>query len=287
MHIDPFRAVASDRLALAGLFILATIVLMAVFAPVLTFFSPDCYTGQIFSRPSLMHPLGTDSLGQDIWSRLLYGARTTLLVAAGVAVISITLSVLVGASAALIGGMYECIWMRIVDAMYSVPPIIVMILVAAYIRPSLLITILMISLLSWPGGARIIRSQVLSLKEREHVYASQTFGAGRRHIFKSHIAPELGPLLMAMTVQDARRAVFMEAGMSFLGVSDPMTISWGKMIHQALDFTYLEVWKWWLLPTGLALSLTLVALCFIGFSLEAAMDPRLVPGPLERSKKQC
>jgi len=287
MHIDPLRAIASDRLALTGLAILSAIVLMAVLAPVITFFPPDHYTGRIFSPPSLSHPLGTDSMGQDIWSRLLFGARTTFLVAASVAILSTTLSVLVGASAALMGGLYESFWMRVVDAMSSIPPIIIMILVAAYLRPNLLVMILLLSILSWPGGARIVRSQVLSLKERGHVYASRTFGASWGHILKTHIAPELGPLLTAMMIQDARRAVFMEAGMGFLGVSDPMIISWGKMIQQALDFTYLDVWKWWLLPTGLALSLTLVGLCFLGFSLEAAMDPRLMRRSVEGAGEQC
>ena len=95
------------------------------------------------------------------------------------------------------------------------------------------------------------------------------------HILKNHIIPDLSPIIASLMIQDARRAVFMEAGLAFLGVSDPMIISWGKMMQQALAFTYLDVWQWWLLPTGLALSLTLMGLSFLGFSLETAMDPRL------------
>ena len=197
-------------------------------------------------------------MGQDIWARLLYGARTSLLVAAAVALLSSALSVLVGASAALVGGLYERFCMRIVDAMISLPTIIVMILVAAYLRPSLPLLILLISAFSWPGGARIVRSQVLSLKERMHINAARTFGAGKRHIVSTHIIPDLSPIISALMMQDARRAVFMEAGLAFLGVSDPMVISWGKMMHQALAFTYLDVWQWWLVPTGLALSATLI-----------------------------
>jgi peptide/nickel transport system permease protein len=275
MHIDPLREISHDPLAKIGLFMLAIITLMAIFAPLLSNYSPHDYTGKIFSLPGRDHPLGTDSMGQDIWVRLLYGARTSLLVAGAVALLSTSLSVLVGATAALVGGLYERFCMRIVDAMISLPTIIVMILVAAYLRPSLPLLILLISAFSWPGGARIIRSQVLSLKERMHINAARTFGAGKRHIIISHIIPDLSPIISALMMQDARRAVFMEAGLAFLGVSDPMVISWGKMMNQALAFTYLDVWQWWLVPTGLALSATLVAISLLSFSLETAIDPRL------------
>ncbi|MDQ1261459.1 MAG: peptide/nickel transport system permease protein [Euryarchaeota archaeon] len=275
MHIDPLGAISEDPLAKTGLFMLAIITLLAIFAPLLSNYSPHDYTGKIFSPPDLDHPLGTDSMGQDIWVRLLYGARTSLLVAGAVALLSSSLSVLVGATAALAGGYYERFCMRIVDAMTSLPTVIVMILVAAYLRPSLLLLIVLISAFSWPGGARIVRSQVLSLKEKVHINASRTFGASKRHIIFTHITPELTPIISALMMQDARRAVFMEAGLAFLGVSDPMVISWGKMMHQALAFTYLDVWQWWLVPTGLALSATLIGISFLSFCLETAMDPRL------------
>lgn len=275
MHIDPLGAISEDPLAKTGLFMLAIITLLAIFAPLLSNYSPHDYTGKIFSPPDMDHPLGTDSMGQDIWVRLLYGARTSLLVAGAVALLSSSLSVLVGATAALAGGYYERFCMRIVDAMTSLPTVIVMILVAAYLRPSLLLLIVLISAFSWPGGARIVRSQVLSLKEKVHINASRTFGASKRHIIFTHITPELTPIISALMMQDARRAVFMEAGLAFLGVSDPMVISWGKMMHQALAFTYLDVWQWWLVPTGLALSATLIGISFLSFCLETAMDPRL------------
>jgi peptide/nickel transport system permease protein len=275
MHINPRHEICHDPMALLGIAMLAIILFMAIFAPLLTGYSPDDYTGQIFSPPSVDHLLGTDSMGQDIWARLLFGARTSLAVAAFAALLTSAFSVLIGASAALAGGLYERFWMRTVDALTSLPTIIVMILVAAYLRPSLPLLIMLISAFSWPGGARIIRSQVLSLKERTHIYAVRTFGAGKRHILQNHIIPDISPIIASLMIQDARMAVFMEAGLAFLGVSDPMLISWGKMMQQALVFTYLDVWQWWLVPTGLALSMTLMGLSFLGFSLETAMDPRL------------
>lgn len=275
MHIDIRHEIRHDRMALLGILVLALILFMAVFAPLLSPYSPTEYTGRIFNPPSMDHFFGTDSMGQDIWARLLFGARTSLLVAVSVALIASSLSVLIGASSALVGGLYERFWMRAVDVMISLPTIIVMILIAAYFRPSLPLLILLISVFSWPGGARIVRSQVLTLKERMHIYAARTFGADQRHILKNHIVPDISPIIASMMIQDARRAVFMEAGLAFLGVSDPQIISWGKMMHQALAFTYLDVWKWWLLPTGILLSLTLVSLSFLGVGLEAAVDPRL------------
>ncbi|MDD2835686.1 MAG: ABC transporter permease [Methanothrix sp.] len=278
MHTDPLAEISEDPLARIGLIMLAAIALMALFAPLLSDYSPHDYTGKIFSPPDLDHPLGTDSVGQDIWVRLLYGARTSLIVAGAVAILSSSLSVIIGATAALAGGYYERFCMRLVDAITSLPTIVVMILVAAYLRPSLALLIILISAFSWPVGARIVRSQVLSLKERVHINASRTFGAGKRHIIFTHIVPELSPIISSLMMQDARRAVFMEAGLAFLGVSDPMVISWGKMMHQALAFTYLDVWQWWLVPTGLALSATLIAISFLSISLETAMDPRLAKG---------
>lgn len=275
MHIDIRHEIRHDRMALLGILVLALILFMAVFAPLLSPYSPTEYTGRIFNPPSMDHFFGTDSMGQDIWARLLFGARTSLLVAVSVALLASSLSVLIGASSALVGGLYERFWMRAVDVMISLPTIIVMILIAAYFRPSLPLLILLISVFSWPGGARIVRSQVLTLKERMHIYAARTFGADQRHILKNHIVPDISPIIASMMIQDARRAVFMEAGLAFLGVSDPQIISWGKMMHQALAFTYLDVWKWWLLPTGILLSLTLVSLSFLGVGLEAAVDPRL------------
>ena len=275
MHIDALGEISHDPLAKAGAIMLVVIAGLAIFAPLLSGYSPHDYTGKIFSPPDIDHPLGTDSMGQDIWTRLLYGARTSLLVAGAVALISSSLSLLVGASAALVGGLYERLCMRIIDALISLPTIIVMILVAAYLRPSLPLLILLISLFSWPGGARIIRSQVLSLKQRMHINASRTFGAGMGHIISKHIIPDLSPIICALMMQDARRAVFMEAGLAFLGVSDPTVISWGKMMNQALAFTYLDVWQWWLVPIGLALSATLIGISFLSFSLETAIDPRL------------
>lgn len=276
MHVDIWHEVTESNVGKAGLLLIGLMIALAVFAPVLSPYSPRENTDTpAFSRPSEEHWLGTNDARQDIWTQLLYGARTSLLVGFGVALLSTSIGVLVGGTTAIFGGVYDRFWMRVVDATIAIPDMIIIILVAAYLRPNVLLMILLLSALTWPGDARVIRAQTLTLKERMHVSAARTFGAGWSHLLFHHIIPDLGPILVATMIQDARRAVFMEAGLSFLGVSDPSVMSWGKMMQYARAFTYLEVWKWWLLPTGLALSITLIGLSFTGFALESALDPRL------------
>jgi len=278
MLVNYWEEIRQDSFGKLGLVVITLIVAIAVFAPLLTRYQPHSYTGLVFSPPSIQHLLGTNDVGQDIWTQLLYGARTSLAVGCGVSLLSALLSVFVGCTAALFGRAYDQLVMRVVDAMIVVPPVIVVILVSAYLRPNIVLLIVVLAALLWPGGARVVRAQALSLKERVHVAAARTFGAGWPHLVLRHIVPDLGPVVVAVMVQDARRAVFMEAGLSFLGISDPTLVSWGKMMQQALAFFYLSVWKWWLLPPGVALSLTIIALTFIGYALEKALNPRLRRG---------
>lgn len=275
MNVNCWQQIKQSNIGRAGFGLILFMVVLAVFAPVLAFYQPVEYTGSIFSPPSVQHWLGTDDVGHDIWARLTYGARTSLAVGCGVALLSVFFSVVVGGTTALIGGLYDQLWMRLVDAFMVIPPVIVVILSAAYLKPNIFLLIILLSLFLWPGDAKVVRAQVLSLKERMPVAAARTFGADHRHLLVRYMVPELGPILIALLIQNARRAVFMEAGLSFLGISDPVIISWGKMMQQALKFTYLDVWKWWLLPTGLALSLTITGFTFIGQTLEGVLNPRL------------
>ncbi|MFZ5633526.1 MAG: ABC transporter permease [Bacillota bacterium] len=275
MHINYWREVKQNNMGRAGIAILLLVVSAAVMAPLLAQYQPGDYTGAALQSPSAKHWLGTNDVGQDIWARLLYGARTSLAAGLGVAFLALFLSLLAGGAAALLGGIFDRLLMRLVDVFIVIPPVIVVILAATYLRPGIFLLVVLLSAFLWPGGARVVRSQALSLKERMHVAAAGTFGAGRLYLLVRHIVPDLGPVLAAILIQNARRAVFMEAGLSFLGISDPAVISWGKMMQYALKFSYLEVWKWWLLPAGFALSLTIAGLAFTGFALEAVLNPRL------------
>ena len=275
MHIDLKKEIKESGPGKTGLIILLLMIAVALLAPILAPYNPYQQSTVSLLSPSWDHWLGMNHVGQDIWSRLVYGARTSLLVGFGVGIFSTLLGTIFGVSAALIGGLYEKVVMRIVDAFIVIPMVIIIILIAAYIRPSILTLVLLLSLLSWQGGARIMRAQALSLKERGHVAAAKSFGANHFYIAWRHVVPDLGPILLVDFIYGVRRAVFMEAGLAFLGISDPTVVSWGIMMRDALNFSYLSVWQWWLVPTGVALSLTIIGLTFVGHAAEPTIEPRL------------
>jgi peptide/nickel transport system permease protein len=274
MHIDLKEEIKESGPGKTGLIILL-VMIVALLAPILAPYDPCQQSTTSLLSPSWQHWLGMNHVGQDIWSRLVYGARTSLLVGFGVGLLSTLLGIVFGVSAGLVGGLYEKVVMRIVDAFIVIPMVIIIILISAYLRPSISTLILLLSLLSWQGGARIIRAQALSLKERGHVAAARSFGANHFYIAWRHIVPDLGPILLVDFIYGVRRAIFMEAGLAFLGITDPTVVSWGMMMRDALSFSYLNVWQWWLVPTGIALSLTIVGLTFIGYATEPVIEPRL------------
>jgi len=155
------------------------------------------------------------------------------------------------------------------------PSIIILILISAFIRPNMLWLIIIISLLSWQRGARVIRGQTLALKQRAHIYSAKAFGAKRVYMLVRHIIPDLGNIIIVSFINNARSAVFLEAGVAFIGISSLTTISLGTIMHNAFKFYYLPVWIWWLLPSGILLSAILISLTFLGNLMEKIIDPRL------------
>jgi peptide/nickel transport system permease protein len=166
MHNNYWRELTRNNFGKLGLVLLCLVLVIAIFAPFLARYDPGEPSHSILMPPSLAHWLGTNDIGQDIWSRLLCGAKNTLLVALGVGVFTTILSTVIGASAALVGGLYDKILMRVIDALIVIPAFIVIILVAAYVLPNVWTLIFLISILTWQGGARLVRAQTLSLKEK-------------------------------------------------------------------------------------------------------------------------
>ncbi len=265
------------KIAWVGAAVLGAYILIALLAKQLAPYNPMAYEGQPLENPSPAHWLGTNDVGQDILSELIYGARVSLAVGCLAALLTLTLATLVGTTAGYLGGWADRVLMRFVDVLMIIPRLPLMIVIAAYAGANLGTTILVIGLLSWPHTARVIRSQVLSLRSRAHIQAAHLFGGGPLYIIRRHLIPELGPVLAAGFVAQAGQAVMMEAGLAFLGLGDPTLKSWGLITRYALNssgFFFSSRWLWWLLPAGLNVSLFLLSFTFLGMGLEAVTHPR-------------
>jgi peptide/nickel transport system permease protein len=260
-----------------GLAMLGTVVAVAALAPLIAPYGPKEITGGAFESPSADHLLGTNEAGADLFSRLIWGSRTTLVVAVTTSVLVLAVGIVVGLTAGLRGGVIDTALMRLVDVMLGVPLLPLLIFVGALAGPSLSTSILMIGGFLWPQTARIVRSQTLSLRQRGFVGIARGFGGGPAYVIRRHLVPALGPVIAANLVFVAGLAVGIEAGLSFLGLGDPSAVSWGADLERALATGQSQVgslWLWWLLPFGLALTLAIFGLSLVGVALEPRFNPR-------------
>lgn len=261
-----------------GLILILLILLMAIFAPWLSPHPHQRSSGSALIPPDSEHILGTDDLGIDLWAQITNGARISLLVGFGTALLAAVGGGIMGIVAAYKGGLIDKILMRLIDIMMVMPDLPVMILLAAFFGPSLFNIILVLAIFSWIRPARIVRSQVLMLKEQSYIKSAESYGAKSWYLIRKHFLPEVSPLLAVSIIRLSSRAIVAEAGLSFLGLGDPTSRSWGLIIHHALNFQgiyYTSFWRWWLLYPWLALTILTVSLAFIGRDLERIVDPRL------------
>lgn len=262
--------------------VVGIVVVVAVLAPLLAPHRPTALAGRPLQPPGWSHPLGTNGVGQDLWSQLLLGARVSLLIAVLAGVGTLLVGALVGLVAGWVGGRTDAGLMRITDVVLAIPRLPLLIVVGAYLGPTLVNISVVIALTFWPAGARVVRSQVLSLRRRAHLTAAVGFGATTWHALRRHIIPEVGLILAAGLVASAERAVMLEAGLAFLGLGDPTRTSWGAIMRDALDFRalfYTQAWQWWLVPPVAALTLLLLGITFLGIGLEERVNPRLSRHP--------
>ncbi|WP_191567570.1 ABC transporter permease [Metabacillus idriensis] len=272
-----WQVLTSNSLGLFGLCLLIIFLLIALLAPIIAPFDPTERVGPPFSKPNGQFLLGTNDVGQDILSELLYGTRISLLIGVIAAFISILLGCIVGVISGYFGGKIDAFFMRLVDLVLVIPFLPLMILLAAFIGPSFWNIVLVISLLTWASPARVIRSQVLTLKTKGYVEAAKSIGTNIKVILIRHILPGVIPIALSQFVLAASNSILTEASLSFLGLGDPFTKSWGTILYyaQARGAFLTDAWIWWVLPPGVLITTLVIGFAFTGYSLEEILNPRL------------
>ncbi len=272
---DAFIRLRRNKLAVAGGVVILLITLAAIFAPLITpyTFAQQNYD-EILEGPSIKHWLGTDQLGRDAFSRLIYGARTSLAVGVFTQLIVLAIGLPLGALAGYAGGRTDNLLMRFVDVMYAFPDILLIILLRSILGGSIFMIFLAIGLVNWVGISRLVRGQILSLKERDFVNAARTMGGSGTYITGRHLLPNaLGPVIVTVTF-NIPRAIFAEAALSYIGIGvKPPTPSWGTMIRDGYDVLFATPHL--ILVPAIAIGLLMLAFTFLGDGLRDALDPRL------------
>lgn len=261
-----------------GVAIVVTSVAIALFAPGLAGYRVTELAGEPLEAPSAGHLLGTNGVGQDVASQMVYGARMSLYMAIVAGGLTVFFGALIGMTAGWLGGKVDALVMRMVDVVLVIPSLPLLIVLGAYAGPSMTTIAVIIAATSWPPSSRVIRSQVLSLRRRAHLQASVGFGARTPHVLRHHVLPDVGLIVAASFVGAASRAVMMEAGLAFLGLGDPTRASWGRVMRDAIGFDALfntNAWSWWLIPPAVAIAIFLLGITFLGIGLEQRINPRL------------
>ena len=264
----------SNPLALSGFIIIAAILLLAMFAPIISPYDPDAIDVKaILLPPSSEHLMGTDGLGRDVFSRMLYGARISLLVGIVAVGIATAIGVVLGAVSGYYRGWVDVFIMRMVDVMLSIPTFFLILAVIAFLTPSIWNIMIVIGLTSWMGVTRLVRAEFLSLRNREFVMASETLGARDTRLIFSHLLPNSLTPVIVTSVLGVASAVLIESGLSFLGlgVQAPQA-SWGNILTDGKEYIQ---FAWWLsLFPGLAILITVLGYNLLGEGLRDVFDPR-------------
>jgi oligopeptide transport system permease protein len=271
---DALRRLRRNKLAMGGLVVIIFLALLAIFADLLT---PYPYTKTNFGRlnepPSRDYPLGTDQIGRDLLSRMIYGARVSMLVGLGAQIIVVSIGVPIGALSGFVGGRTDLLLTRLIDVMYAFPRLLFVILVMSMLGAGLMNIFIAIGLTGWVGIARQTRAQVLAIKEKEFVDGARALGSGFARVLVRHVLPNaLTPIVVAVTF-GIPEAIFTEAALSFIGVGiNPPTPSWGQMVGEGQQYLR-SYWHLCVFPS-IAIAVTMLAFTFFGDGVRDALDPK-------------
>jgi peptide/nickel transport system permease protein len=259
-----------------SVFVLGVFIFVAIFGAALAPYDPYASSTDVLAKPSTEHWLGTTEVGSDVFSQLLVGARVSIIVGFAAAFISAFLGSFVGLVGGYFGGTTDKAFDAFENWFLVLPQLPLMVVLARLLNPSLFVLVMVIGLTSWAGTGRIVRSQVLTLKERAFVERARALGATDRYIISRHILPNALPLIFANTVLIIAVAILAEASLSFLGLGDPTHISWGTMLENGFDSGAPSAGAWWyLVPPGLCITLLVFVVGLIGYVYEQHINPRL------------
>jgi len=262
-------AARSRLFFLIGVIIVGALVLAAVGAPWLTPYDPDAIVVSVYRGPLAPgngHLFGTDTVGRDVWARVLYGARTSLFVGTLAMAISLVIGMAIGLGAGYFGGLVDAVLMWVVDLFLTMPSLLLLIVLATVLPPSIVTIPLVIGLLGWTTFGRTVRGEVLTLRERDYVQAARALGASDTRIIVHHLVPGVLPGVIVLAALGMSGAIIVDAGLSYLGLGVPLpTASWGRMVSDAQ--TYVGVAPWLVVAPGVAIALAVIGLNLIGYGL--------------------
>ena len=276
------RRLRKNIYGMVGLVILVALVIVAILAPYIAPYDPNLPIpgpdgkSRRWQPPSDQHVLGTDSIGRDVLSRVIFASRVSLMVGLVATIITVTIGIVIGSLAGFFGGWVDTALMRFTDTILCFPVIFLCIALATMIRPSIINVMLIIGLVYWTRTARIVRAEFLKLREMDFCQAAVALGAKPGRIIVRHLLPNaISPIIVDATLRVAY-AILMEATLSFLGVGVQEPIpSWGRMLHQATSISVLDGRAWLWVPPGIAILITVLSINFLGDALRDAMDPKL------------
>ena len=277
--VSSLRKIRHEKRAMVGLGIIGVFAILAIFAPLIARYPPNLKSADAYAPPSWQHWFGTDEIGEDIFSQIIYGGRISLMVGLVVALAATFIGTLVGVLSGFYRGATDQGLMRFTDVMLVLPQLPLMIIIAAYLGPSVNSIIIVLTLTSWPLVARLIRSQTLSLRERPFTDASRVIGSSNLRIIFTVIIPNLLTLIAANVVLMITTAIVGEAGLDFIGLGNPSVVSWGTMLYWAQAYALFGsrsgVAWWWILAPGLCIALVGLGAVLVSLSIENVFNPRL------------
>ena len=272
---DMWVRLRRNKLALFGLFLVVSLIVIAIFAGIIAPYDPvQIALKESLKPPSFSHLMGTDVLGRDVFSRIIYGTRASLVIGVVATSISLVIGVVVGAISGYYGGWIDSIMMRITDIFFAFPFFLLAIAIMTFLGPSFINVFIALGIVGWTNYARLVRGQVISVKESDYVEAAHAVGAKDLRIIWKHVLPNTLAPIIVYTTMNVGGVILSEAGLSFLGIGvQPPAPSWGLMLSEASNFIFNAPWM--VIWPGVAIFLTVLGYNLLGDGLRDALDPRM------------